>query len=363
MTTVPLNDILFLAQKLISIPSVTGDIDKSIDVLQIAKKELSDFSFTPYASNGYPSLLYTNTPDTKQFKIILNAHLDIVPGLQTQFRPYVQDGKLYGRGAYDMKAAAAVMVLLYREVAETLPFSLGLQITTDEESGGLNGTLHQVNEGVRAEFVITGESGSNFRIIHESKGMLHLKLISKGVASHSAYPWRGRNAIIQMYQALEEIHKIYPPLTEEKYQTSINITHISTPQSSKHTVTPDVCEAILDVRYLPNEHDSVIKTIRSIMPEKIGFEILLHTPPHVTDSNNEYIHHLKELTRDLLHKDTALIKQHATSDARHFTSVNCAGVEFGPVGYGQHDDNEWVDINSLENYYKILQSFLKSLEK
>lgn len=92
--------ILSLAQKLISIPSIAGNKEASDDVLIIAKEVLGDtFSIEKFKSNKIPSLLVSNTSKpTKHFKIILNEHLDVVPGTLKQCSPVVKVGKLFGRG-------------------------------------------------------------------------------------------------------------------------------------------------------------------------------------------------------------------------------------------------------------------------
>jgi len=74
------NQILTLAKDLIAIPSVSGEIEESVAILELAKKQLAEYPFTPFASNSIPSLLYSNKgKDIKDFKIILNTHLDVVP--------------------------------------------------------------------------------------------------------------------------------------------------------------------------------------------------------------------------------------------------------------------------------------------
>ena len=66
-----------------------------------------------------PSLLfYNNFPKSKKFKIILNAHLDVVPGNKNQFVPKVVGDRLYARGAYDMKSSAIVMMSVFKDIAK-----------------------------------------------------------------------------------------------------------------------------------------------------------------------------------------------------------------------------------------------------
>ena len=87
--------IFTLTKELISIPSDAGNPEQLIEVLELAKKYLPEYEFTPYASNGVPSLLYSNTgKDNQNFKIILSAHLDVVPAEKSQFLPEEKEGKI-----------------------------------------------------------------------------------------------------------------------------------------------------------------------------------------------------------------------------------------------------------------------------
>src|SRR3990167_8779835 len=110
--------ILELAKRLIAVNSTKDEPNGLKEVLAIAKKDLTGFSVKEYESNGVPSLIFYNSKSLpKKFKLILDAHLDVVPGKPGQYSPKVVGDKLYGRGAYDMKAAAAAEILLFKEIA------------------------------------------------------------------------------------------------------------------------------------------------------------------------------------------------------------------------------------------------------
>lgn len=357
--------ILPLAKELISVPSVTGDIEKAVDVLKITQRYMDGYTFTPFVSHNQPSLLYSNKKtDTKHFKIILNAHLDVVPGNTDQFTPTERDGKLYGRGAYDTKAGAATMMTLFKELAPKVDYPLALQITTDEEIGGEDGTKYQIDQGIRGDFVVATECGSNFRIIHEAKARLVVKLIATGKTSHSAYPWLGDNAIWKLQKAIHAILQHYPIPDQAAYKTTVNVTHIQTQGKEKETAynrTPDYCEAILDVRYIPTEKETIISQIKLLIGEGVSMEVLHNSSPHQTDVNNKYVQSLHKTVTRVYKENLPLVKQHATSDARHYSGVGVDGIEFGPIGSNQHTDGEYVDIKSLDMYYDILKKFLLSL--
>ena len=138
------------------------------------------------------------------FRVILNAHLDVVPAPPDQFRARRKGSRLYARGAQDMKVSALAEALAFRELAGTVGYPLALQLVTDEEVGGRNGTRYQIERGVRGDFVVVGET-SALRIVIESKGMLGVTLRASGRAGHSAYPWLGDNALVKLQRSVHNV--------------------------------------------------------------------------------------------------------------------------------------------------------------
>lgn len=356
----PLEEIVALTEKFIRVPSVSGDIDKAIEILQIAKNELPDHKFTPFVSNSFPSLLYSNQ-NTNKFNVILNAHLDVVAGEMSQYVPEIKDGKLYGRGAYDMKGAAAVMILLFNELAEQVDYPLGLQLVTEEELPEGDGTEYQLSKGVRTDFAVMGECGSNFRIIHETKGVITAKIKTIGYTAHGAYPWKGKNAILQMYEAIDAIQKHFPVPNGPSDEITVTVSKISTTNETWNKV-PDNCTATLDIRYNKKDHTTVLDKIKAVLPENVTFEVRQARNHHFTDPNNQYIQLLKKAGEDVLNKEVSIEKTYGGSDTTYFSNVGSDAIEFGPVGHGQHNGEEWVDIKSLGDYYQILKKFLLSVK-
>ncbi len=358
---VPLQEILALAKKLIQVPSFSGDIEKAVEILTLTKEQLTDFTFTPFVSNSFPSILYNNGKDPKHFKIILNAHLDVVPGVESQFRPYEEDGKLYGRGSYDMKAAAAVMIILFNEIADQVTYPLGLQLVTEEEFAESNGTEHQIANGIRSEFAIIGECGSNLRLLNETKGILTVKIITQGHSAHGAYLWRGKNAILKMYDIINTLHKHFPVPDTDTDETTINVAKIATTNNVPNKV-PDNCTALLDIRFNKKDRATILSRIKSLLPEDVTLQVDQNRNPHFTDPDNVYIKQLKIIGKEITGKELAIEKTHGGADTTYFSNVGCDAIEFGPIGHGQHHDEEWVDIKSLGVYYQILKKFLLSVK-
>jgi succinyl-diaminopimelate desuccinylase len=353
-----IDEIIKLSKALISIPSVSGDIPKAVEVIELTKQQLADFSPQIFVSQQFPSLLYTNKPhEIKNFKIIFNTHLDVVPAGEQEFIPREENGRLYGRGAYDTKAAAAVMLLLFKEMAPQLSYPLGLQITTDEELNGFNGTKYQLDQGVRAEFAIASECNNNFQVGNRAKGRMSIRLSFKGDAAHAAYPWRGENAVWAMYQVLEPLMRAFPIPEEETYETTVTITKIESDNQATNRV-PDNCSAHLDIRYKPDQQNEIVQKIRSLLPDSIMFEPEEMAVPHYADENDKYVQLLRNITTEVIGEELPFRFAHATSDARFFSAIGSPAVEYGPLGKSPHHYNEWVDIKSLGQFYEILKKFL-----
>ena len=259
-----MDEILPLTQKLISLHTTADNITAINEAIMFIEKQLESYASSTFITQGKPSLLIHNAQrDTKHFKIIFNAHIDVVYAQDQQFTPYISHDKLYGRGSYDMKAAASVFIYLFKELHNKISFPLALQITTDEETGS-HGAQKQVDAGYRGEFILTGECGSNLKITNLAKGVYQVKIIAEGDTSHAAYPWLGDNAIIKLHTALARIMEAYPLPKKETNNSTVNITTIHSTNKAVNK-TPDYAEASLDIRYASTDN-TIISEITTLLP-------------------------------------------------------------------------------------------------
>ena len=352
--------VLDLTKQLVAIESIDTKKDKLQEVIDVAVKQLEDYTVEKFNQNGRPSILvYSGNKRPEKFKIILNAHLDVVSGKPEQFTPVENEGKLYGRGVNDMKAGGAAEILVFKDLARALPYPVGLQLVTDEEIGGYDGTQLQIKQGVHADFVIAGEP-TDYGINNKAKGIVWMNVKTKGVAAHGAYQWRGESAILKMKKALDAIEKEFPALTKEEWRTTVNIAKLDTTNTTYNKV-PDNCEMKLDIRFIPEDWKTIKQKIEKMF-EGMELEFLEFEPPQLTDENNSYVKALQKSTGVVTGTQAKIIVKHGGSDIRHYNGVHEDGVTFGPIGAGLHSDNEWVDIKSLEEYYEILKNFLLSLK-
>ncbi|GGN41263.1 succinyl-diaminopimelate desuccinylase [Actinoplanes campanulatus] len=318
------------------------------------------FEVRRFESRGKPSAL-VSTPGPP--RVILNAHLDVVPGAPGQFTARADGHRLYGRGAHDMKAAALVMATVFREVAPTLPYPVALQLVTDEEVGGFDGTGHQVAQGVRAGFVIIGEQ-SGLRIVTESKGIIRARLTATGRTAHAAYPWLGSNALLTVTAAVRRLLDRHPVPAAEEWTTTVNVARIETSNEAANVVPADA-SALVDIRFPPSEEDlagrpadEIAAHLTAVSGAVVTVEAL--GAPHHADPESAEVRLLRRAAREAGY-DGSLLRKHGAADGRFYSAVGVDAVIFGPGGDGQHGPEEFVDLRTLPPYRKALEGFLKGL--
>ena len=321
------------------------------------------FTVERFESGGKPSaLLYVAAERPRRFQVILNAHLDVVPAEPAQFRPRRDGDRLYARGAQDMKVSALVQTQVFRELARTVPYPLALQLVTDEEVGGRNGTLHQIDQGVGGEFVVIGES-SGLRIVTDSKGMITATLRAVGRGGHSAYPWFADNALVKLHRTLDRLLAAYPVPTEEAWRTTVNVAKIETPNQARNQI-PALAEAWLDLRFPPEDSDLNGKTAEEITAHLAAFcepgvtaVVDLADPPHHANRDRPEIRRLREAAADRGYR-ADFLRKHGAADGRFYYQRGIDAVIFGIGGDGLHGPDEYADTTTIAPYYRALTDFL-----
>lgn len=358
-----MNDPTFLelAQDLIRLRTDPGESDALNAALSRCLLELAEFPFELFDHQGVKSILVRNTPDKpERYRIIFNCHLDVIPAKIEQYTPKIAGDKLYGAGSMDMKSNLACVIEVFKELAKDLPYPIALQIVTDEETGGFNGTRHQViDAGIRADFVIATEP-TNLEIVNTAKGVLQVRITASGTAAHGAYPWKGRNAILVMHAVIANLQKHFGNFELETEGTTVNVATISTSNTALNKV-PDACTAEIDIRYVEDDQTTILGVIHRIMLPHCALEVIANEPAVQTEENDQYIQKLNEAIAAVSGKSAPIRGAAGTSDLRHYTQAGCQGIEFGPIGGGIGSDEEWVDIPSLVRYKAILKAFLLSV--
>ncbi len=285
--------------------------------------------------------------------IVLNGHLDVVPGEPDDFAPRVENGRLYGRGSYDMLGAVASMMVLMTELAKDVPdCTVKLALVPDEESGGERGTGFLVEQGEVGDIAICGEP-TDLNIALQAKGILQLVVEATGVAAHGSRPWLGKNAILEALRHYEKIAsmRIFEESTPYFERPSLNLAKIQA--GTVFNQVPDRCTFGVDIRYLPGQKaDDLLRMIRQALPDA-EIKVHFHGYPVDTTAEHKLVRKLQAIA------GTSFFGQDGSADTRFYALHGIPAVEFGPAGAHHHGPGEYADIPSLGRYKQILKQFIK----
>ncbi|MBA7547189.1 Succinyl-diaminopimelate desuccinylase [subsurface metagenome] len=311
--------------------------------------------------------------------IAINGHLDIVPVAnealwQTDpFRPEVKGNRLYGRGAYDMKASCAVMMHVAEILAkEKLDGSLQIHLVSDEEKGAEYGTRHIIELIEKEKIkkpgcVIVGE-GSELKIRSGERGIFIFKIKLIGRASHtSSSKSNGVNAIILASKAVLAIDKEIDKFHPEIGSPVISVNMIS--GGRVHNQVPGECVITVDRRTLPGEtKEAVRKEIEEqltagLARENYEFLDVHYDPANITPRDSSFVNLVYRTVNDVLNIEPEFyVGEGGVTDARFYRYAGIPTVIYGPRGEHSHGPNEYVEIDSLEKqahvYLEIIERAL-----
>jgi len=366
--------LLAAAGELLAIPSTADRPDQLARAVDLVLAAVGPgFAVERFAANGKPSALCHNAgprrdPGTgawPRFRVILNAHLDVVPAEPDQFRPRRVGDRLYARGAQDMKVSALVLAAVFREVAGAVPYPLALQLVADEEVGGRDGTLHQLDRGVAGDFVVIGEH-SRLDVVADSKGLLTARLLAAGRGGHGAYPWLGDNALLKLMSTVDALLTAYPVPAEPAWRTTVNLARIETPNTAVNQIA-DRAQAWLDVRFPAEDGDFAGRTpaeiaahLGSFCAPGVTVEVDRVDPPHHADHDDPDVGALRAAAREQGYAG-AFLRKHGAADGRYYSARGIPAVIFGIGGDGQHGPREYADLSTVAPYHRALTAFLTRL--
>ncbi len=360
-------EIIETIKRLITIPSTANNpaaLTEMLEVLIHSIRQHPDITIEQFSRNHTASILaYCGKTRPKKFNILLNAHLDVVHGRPDQFKPKIQDGKLYGRGALDMKGTAAAITSVFCDVVNQVPYDLGLQLVTDEEIGGYNGVQLQLEAGVHADFAIMGEYANDRHTIYNAaRGICWTEIEFKGKSAHGGHLWHGQNAVLKAIDFANAVLTRYPTPDQETWTTTASIASLSTPNNTYNKV-PD--SAVLKIDFRFTQEDPVFQDrqtleafITSLDPEAKLTNIVVFEPAVNVEELNPYVQGLSAAMQQITKVKPKFLGRPGASDGRHFAAFNIDIIEFGIYGKGPHSDHEYVEIAAIEEYRATLQAFL-----
>lgn len=318
-----------------------------------------EIAFRRVDRDQIPSIMVTRADGS--VPILLMSHLDVVEGPDRLFTPSRRDGKLFGRGSIDDKYAVALSLVLVKEHLNHLKneskgqdhLKCGLLITGDEEIGGKKGAREALKE-IKADFCIALDGGNPEKIVVKEKGVLRLKLVSRGKAAHGARPWLGENAIDQLIDDYGKLKPYFLKSSPDHWHRTMNLSIIKAGKSVNQV--PDHAEAIFDIRY--TEEDPVEDLLNTMRREIRGDIEVMEVEPLFRGGDSPYLDGLLEIA-----EGTKLGFEHGASDARFLEEHAIKGIVWGAEGnQSQHGDDEHLDLQSLERLFHILGEFVSSTD-
>lgn len=312
---------------------------------------------------GFESLVIT-TRRTKRPKLMLAAHMDVVPGSESIFKPTIKNSKLYGRGAYDMKFALACYIELFKEIGKDLSlYDMGIVITSDEEIGGAHGTRFLIKKGFAATCCVLPDSGDKNELIVSAKGGLQFKIFSQGISAHASRPWEGDSAIKKLMAFLDELECLFNSTFRTKknprHCCSMNIGLIS--GGEKANSIPASAEAVLDFRlFTEAEKNKLRRIIKKLSKKRAGVTVqeTLDVATFSVDVNIREIQSFREIYKKMTRCSLVPSLAHGATDGRFFSEAGIPTIILRPDGGGHHSENEWISIKSLERFYDTLKAFV-----
>lgn len=348
--------------KLVSLETTAGNYDAIDAAYEYISSELSWYPFKvkTYVSNQVKSVVWS-TEAGLHSHIILNAHLDVVPGKQELFSLKETSGNWKGRGVMDMKFSIAVFITALKQIYETegyLP-SISIMITSDEEIGGANGVNYLINKiGYTADIVLIPDGGSNWHVVKNAKGVLQLAVKVIGSPSHASEPWSGISANDKLIENLASLRSLYPQYESPTQNTTLVIGKIAGGEQTNQVSGSSI--AYLDIRYPDVKNRvNILREVTKLFG-KDNIDVLVSANPFSTKIDNSYIQQWSKLVSKY-QADTIFINEYGASDGRYFSSKNIPVIVSQPIGGLTHGDGEYINIKSLVDYTNVLIDWIKIL--
>lgn len=342
----------------------------AIDLVDNQLQELG-LEIRKYSKNGKPSLVVTSD-NSKSPEIFLSGHIDVVPGSPEQFKPFEVDGKIYARGASDMKGPVSSMVFAFKElVTESVlgNTSVGLMLTSDEEIGGLNGTeylLKQEGYSSKIAFIPDTTSEIPYEICTDEKAVWHTKITVDGLEAHGSRPWLGKNAIekaIDLFRAIKEefYTKWGEPTSDHNWIPTLSLGKIV--GGSATNKVPECAELYLDIRFPASINAAFVKDIVLNIASKYHatVETLVSGSPNHIEKDNPYLLKWISVVEATTSLPAKFFRTHGGSDGRFFCEKEISCIMSKPCCSLTHMKDEWADYESLVEFKDAIKNWVLAI--
>lgn len=365
--------IVKLAKKLISIPSyvdgetneikiaefIYGYLKNNCPWLRVEKQKIEGSRFNIIATDGYPA------------KLLICGHLDtVIPKSGWKFDPlksFIEDGKLYGLGALDMKGNLAALLTALRGFSSTKGLLLLFYIDEEYNFAGMRKFVADYNAGNQLKLVLSVDGG-DLKIGYACRGLIDLDFEVIGKSGHAAWPDSGVNAILAGTKAVERLSKeLKKNFSDSVLGPSVcNLAYLETDNKSRNVI-PGRVLAKLDIRpaQLTLKSGQIVEILRDALEKqraKLGdYKTLNDLGPKMTEKQN--LEEFRQIVEGALNEKAEFVEAKDCGygdSAMLYEKYRVSTASFGPrPDKMAHQANEYVLIDDLE---KCVQVFAKAIE-
>lgn len=397
-------ELVALTQALIRIPTINPPGDVYADCAELIGRRLAARGFQVEYVRAHGSAgdsdRYPRTNVIARIEgprpgpcVHFNGHIDVVPPGQgwtvDPFAGVVKDGRVYGRGACDMKGGIAASIIAVESLLDAGLLTAGaLEIsgTVDEESGGFGGVGHLAKLGYfskpRVDHVIIPEPLNVDRVCVGHRGVWWAEIETKGRVAHGSMPFLGNCAVRHMGAVLHRIEEeLIPRLSEKRTdmpvvpegarQSTININAIHGGQREDHDglpspMVPDRCRMVIDRRYLIEEdpdavRGEIVAILDDLRQRRPDFDYdlreILAFLPTMTDADAPVVLAVAAAIETVLGRPAQRVVSPGTYDQKHVVRIghlkDC--IAYGPgILDLAHQPDEYVGIDDMVQSAKVM---------
>ena len=373
-----MSESLTLLETLIRCESVTPNDAGCQDMLAIRLEKLG-FSAERLDFVDTKNIWLRKGEQTPLFVFL--GHTDVVPtgplnAWETApFEPSIRDGKLFGRGAADMKGSIAAFTTALERFLARHPQpkgSIAIMLTSDEEGIATNGVVKVVEvleqRAEKIDWCLVGEPSSN-KVLGDvirvgRRGSLCAKLTVFGIQGHVAYPELADNPIHRIAPALKDLtaevwdqgNAFFPP-------TRLQVSNINAGTGAENII-PGQIEVLFNLRFSTELNEALIKQRVHAILDKHGLNYELQWRlsgnPFLT-AQGELINAAKAAIKSICGFDTISDTGGGTSDGRFIAPTGAQVIELGPVNASIHKVNEHIDLKDLDILSNLYEQILIKL--
>lgn len=349
------------------VPGGTGESQIAAHVAE-KMRALGMTVTTLEATSGRPSVVGKLKGSGGGRSLMLNAHLDTVgiEGMADALAPKIRDGRLYGRGAYDMKGSLAGCLAAIKGLADAktaLRGDLVLAAVADEEYASI-GTAEVVRKIPVSAAIVTEPTELDLCVAH--KGFVWLEVETLGKAAHGSRFFEGIDANMRMGRFLGRLDRLEQELRTRPPHPLVGPPSLHAPTvhgGSELSTYAASCRLGIERRTVPGETEAsvraeieaLIEQTRAADPSfKASVRCLLARNAFEVSPEAPIASAVRAAATRRLGRTPALIGKPFWMDSAILADAGVETVIIGPVGGGAHTSEEWVDLQSLETLVAIL---------